>query len=91
MALGAGQMSEIEDGIAKDWMLKTCPFCGGQPKMSGTPLNFPCTLARAIVICKCGAQIQREGPVEDFEQYAAAAQTMWNIRYKAPGDMTDMG
>ena len=79
-------MSIIEDTIAKEWSLKTCPFCGGQPKMSGTPLNFPCTLARAIVICKCGAQIQREGKVEDFETYAAAAQTMWNLRYKSQSD-----
>ncbi len=79
-------MSIIEDTIAKEWTLKQCPFCGGQPKMSGTPLNFPCTLARAIVICKCGAQIQKEGKVEDFEQYAMAAQTMWNLRYKSQSD-----
>ena len=79
-------MSAIEDGIAKDWSLKNCPFCGGQAKMSGTPLNFPCTLARAIVICKCGAQIQREGPVEDFEKYAAEAQAMWNMRFQSQSD-----
>ena len=73
-------MSEIDDGIAKPRMLKSCPFCGGKAKVSGTPLNFPCTLARAIVICKCGAQIQREGPVEDFDKYADEAANMWNIR-----------
>ncbi|HAK57602.1 MAG TPA: hypothetical protein DCP06_01340 [Lachnospiraceae bacterium] len=73
-------MSQIDDALEKEWTLKPCPFCGGSPQMSGTPLNYPCTLARAIVICKCGAQIQREGKVEDFEKYAAAAQGMWNLR-----------
>ena len=77
-------MSQIDDALEKEWSLKRCPFCGGKARMSGTPLNFPCTLARAIVICKCGAQIQREGPVEDFEKYCAAAQSMWNIRYNPP-------
>ena len=67
--------------------LKPCPFCGGEADVNCFPTDYPTEHCCAYIKCtKCGAEISREGRIEDASRLIKQVIAAWNRRAQQPNE-----
>jgi len=64
-----------------DISLKHCPFCGSNNVLASQfPLDYPNWNVRSFVSCECGAEMHKDGNINNCKECMSSVINAWNKR-----------